>query len=101
MSAPLSCACSVSFRVIPPTHKMVEFVIGIAAKYSSIFGSPFAEGAMAKSPANQPRISVNKLAEFIDAKAARQRQILRDQKFPSEFKGMYYREAAETIAVCL
>jgi hypothetical protein len=56
---------------------------------------------MAKEPANQPRISVNKLAEFIDAKSARQRQILRDQKFPSEFKGMYYREAAETIAICI
>jgi hypothetical protein len=56
---------------------------------------------MAKTPANQPRISVNKLAEFIDAKAQRQRQILRDQKFPSEYKGMYYREAAEAIATCI
>jgi len=56
---------------------------------------------MAKTPANHPRISVNKLAEFIDAKAARQRQILRDQKFPSEYKGMYYREAAEAIAICI
>jgi hypothetical protein len=56
---------------------------------------------MAKDVVNKPRISVNKLAEFIDAKAARQRQILRDQKFPSEFKGMYYREAAESISVCL
>jgi|HubBroStandDraft_6_1064221.scaffolds.fasta_scaffold23480_1 hypothetical protein len=56
---------------------------------------------MAKTPANQPHISVNKLAEFIAAKAARQRQILRDQKFPSEFKGMYYREAADTIATVI
>jgi hypothetical protein len=56
---------------------------------------------MAKTPANNPHISVNKLAEFIDAKAARQRQILRDQKFPSEFKGMYHREAAEAIATCI
>jgi len=56
---------------------------------------------MAKSPANQPHISVNKLAEFIDAKAARQRQILRDQKFPTDYKGMYYREAAETIATVI
>jgi hypothetical protein len=56
---------------------------------------------MAKSPANQPHISVNKLAEFIDAKAARQRQILRDQKFPTDYKGMYYREAAETIGTVI
>jgi hypothetical protein len=56
---------------------------------------------MAKVPASQPRISVNKLAEFIDAKAARQRQILRDQKFPSDFKGMYYKEATEAISTCI
>jgi hypothetical protein len=56
---------------------------------------------MAKDVTNKPRISVNKLAEFINAKAARQRQILRDQKFPTEFKGMYYKEAAESIAVCI
>src|SRR3979490_3084463 len=56
---------------------------------------------MAKAPANQPRISVNKLAEFIDAKAARTRQTLRDQKFPSEFKGMYYKEATDSISACI
>jgi hypothetical protein len=56
---------------------------------------------MAKDLANKPRISVNKLAEFIDAKAARQRQILRDQKFPSEYKGMYYKEAVEAISTCI
>jgi hypothetical protein len=56
---------------------------------------------MATDSVNKPRISVNKLAEFIDAKAARQRQILRDQKFPTEFKGMYYKEASEAIAICI
>jgi hypothetical protein len=56
---------------------------------------------MAKEPSNQPRISVNKLAEFISARAPRQRQILRDQKFPSEFKGMYYKEAAEAVSTCI
>lgn len=45
-----------------------------------------------------PSISANKLAEFIFAGPARQRQILKDQKFPTEFKGMYYREAAESIS---
>ena len=54
-----------------------------------------------KKPANDPRISVNKLTEYMDAKAARQRQILRDQKYPTDFKGPYYREAAEAIASCL
>lgn len=48
-----------------------------------------------------PKISINKLAEYIVSKGKRQRQILSDQKFPSEYKGMYYREAAESIAMCL
>jgi hypothetical protein len=49
---------------------------------------------------NGPRISVNKLAEYAESKGKRQRQILRDQKFP-EYKGMYYREAGEAVAKCL
>src|SRR5688572_25506176 len=56
---------------------------------------------MAKAPANLPRISVNKLAEFIGARPARQRQILRDQKYPGDFKGMYYKEAAEAVSTCI
>lgn len=50
---------------------------------------------------NTPRISVNKLGEYMISKGARQRQILRDQKFPLDFKGMYYREASEAVATCL
>lgn len=56
---------------------------------------------MAKDSFKQPRISLNKLAEFIQAKAPRQRQILRDQKFPQDYKVMYYREATEAISLCL
>jgi hypothetical protein len=56
---------------------------------------------MAKNLTSSPRISVNKLAEFIEAKGARQRQILRDQKFPTEYKGMFYKEASEAIATCI
>jgi hypothetical protein len=41
---------------------------------------------------------VNKLAEFMVAKPRRQRQILRDQKYPTDFKGMFYRDATEAIA---
>jgi hypothetical protein len=54
---------------------------------------------MAKAPSKAPRISVNKLCEFMTAKAARQRQILRDQKYPTDFKGIYYKEATQAIAV--
>lgn len=56
---------------------------------------------MAKDAATQPRISVNKLAEFITAKAPRQRQILRDQKYPQDYKGMYYREASDAVSQCI
>jgi hypothetical protein len=48
-----------------------------------------------------PRISVNKLAEYVLSKGGRQRQILRDQKFPTDYKGMYYREASEAVSTCL
>lgn len=49
---------------------------------------------------NQPRISVNKLAEYMVSKAARQRKLLRDRKFPDpEFQmGMYHKEATEGVA---
>ncbi len=51
---------------------------------------------------DQPRISLNKLAEFMTArKPARRRSILKDQKFPTEYKGMYHREACEAIASCI
>lgn len=53
------------------------------------------------SERTKPRISVNKLAEFSRAKAGRQRQILSDQKYPTDFKGMYYKEASEAIALAL
>lgn len=48
-----------------------------------------------------PRISVNKLAEYMTARSARQRQILRDQKYPSDFKRTYYKEASEAISRCI
>lgn len=56
---------------------------------------------MAKDATKPPRISVNKLCEFMTAKAARQRQILRDQKYPTDFKGMYYKEASEAVSLAL
>ena len=47
-----------------------------------------------------PEISVNKLAEYIVSKSARQRAILRMRKYPpEEFNvGMFHKEAAESIS---
>src|SRR5258706_9241843 len=47
-----------------------------------------------------PNISVNKLAEYIVSKGARQRKILADRKYPdTDFNiGMYHREAEEAVA---
>ena len=56
---------------------------------------------MASTRTDVPRISLNKLAEFMFAKGSRQRQILRDQKFPSDFKTVYYKEAAEAVSICI
>jgi hypothetical protein len=52
---------------------------------------------------NDPRISVNKLAEYMVSKAARQRKLLRDRKYPDpDFQmGMYHKEASEAIAAYL
>ncbi len=49
---------------------------------------------------NEARISVNKLAEYMVSKAARQRRLLHDRKYPDpEFQmGMYHKEAAEAVA---
>lgn len=50
--------------------------------------------------ADNPSISVNKLAEYIVARAARQRKILSDRKYPDpEFNlGQFYREAEEAVS---
>lgn len=57
---------------------------------------------MAADRIAQPRVSLNKLAEFMTVrKAGRQRAILRDQKYPTDFKGSYHREAAEAVAGCV
>lgn len=47
-----------------------------------------------------PRISVNKLAEYMVSKAARQRKLLKDRKYPDEDfnMGMYHREASEAVS---
>lgn len=47
---------------------------------------------------NDPRISINKLSEYIAAKAARQARIIRDQKYPPDYITTYYRDAQEAIS---
>lgn len=56
---------------------------------------------MARRPEDRPRISLNKLCEFMSATPPRQRRILKDQKFPNDFKRVYYREAQDAVAHCI
>jgi hypothetical protein len=44
------------------------------------------------------RISVNKLGEYITSKAARQRSILYNQKFPPDYVTPFYDDASEAIS---
>ena len=52
---------------------------------------------------NDPIVSVNKLGEYIVSRAARQRFLLQQRKYPNpEFNvGMYHREAADAIQTYL
>ncbi|MEZ5691158.1 MAG: hypothetical protein R3D71_05800 [Rickettsiales bacterium] len=54
---------------------------------------------MVKKINKEPRISINKLGEYLVSKANRQRLILRDQKFPKDYITSYYKEAAEAISL--
>jgi hypothetical protein len=45
-----------------------------------------------------PRISLNKLGEYMTATASRRRRIIRDQKYPPEVQTARYTEAHEPIA---
>jgi len=51
---------------------------------------------MARRPENAPRISLNKLCEFMTASIPRQRRIIKDQKFPSDFMRIYYEGVRST-----
>ena len=45
-----------------------------------------------------PRLSVNKLGEYMTAKASRQNKILFDAKHPQDFIVAFYKDAAEAIS---
>lgn len=44
-----------------------------------------------------PRLGVNGLAKYVSATARQRQTILRDEKYPSDFKAVYYREAIREI----
>lgn len=46
----------------------------------------------------EPRISANKLGEYLVASPSRRRTILQDQKYPDEFKVARYKEATQAIS---
>jgi hypothetical protein len=45
-----------------------------------------------------PRLSVNKLGEYMTAKAGRQNKILYDAKYPEDYVVAFYRDAVEAIS---
>lgn len=45
----------------------------------------------------KPRISANKLAEYLTANAVRRKQIVKDAKYPSAFKAARYKDARDVI----
>ncbi|MDF7807378.1 hypothetical protein P4E94_08010 [Pontiellaceae bacterium B12219] len=45
-----------------------------------------------------PRISANKLGEYMNATVSRRRQIIKDQKSPKKFKAAYYRPAQNALS---
>jgi hypothetical protein len=45
----------------------------------------------------EPRITANKLGEYMDASAARRERIIADQKRPKVYRGVRYEEAQEVI----
>jgi hypothetical protein len=49
----------------------------------------------------RPRISVGKLAEYLEAPPARRRRILKDQKYPPQFQTTWYNDCFDTaVAFC-
>jgi hypothetical protein len=50
-----------------------------------------------KKPRNRPRISITKLAEYLEALPMRRRKILIDQKYPPDYQTTWYNECFEPI----
>lgn len=54
---------------------------------------------MSTSERIEPRISSNKLGQYITSKPRRQHTILYEQKFPSDYITAYYKDAQESISL--
>lgn len=54
-----------------------------------------------RKPMKPPRLSINKLGEYMTVKAGRQNKILYDAKYPQDYIVAYYKDAAEAIAKCI
>lgn len=54
-----------------------------------------------KKPTKPPRLSINKLGEYMTARAGRQNKILYDAKYPQDYIVAYYKDAAEAISKCI
>ena len=50
---------------------------------------------------SEPRISVNKLAEYMEANSIRRKKIVYDAKYPQKFIVTRYKESKDTIKQCL
>jgi hypothetical protein len=57
--------------------------------------------SMTSAGRKEPRISINKLGEYLTATPSRRRQIIRDQKFPPTFQVARYTDAEKAIVECL
>lgn len=51
----------------------------------------------AKKQPSKPRLSVNKLAEYLEASSTRRKKIVFDAKYPEKFIVTRYKEAREAI----
>ena len=59
---------------------------------------PTRSGSTATRVRPTPRISVNKLGEYLTATPARRRQIVKEQKYPPTYQVIRYNDAEEAIA---
>jgi hypothetical protein len=56
---------------------------------------------MANEGRRAPRISVNKLGEYLTATPARRKRIVFDQKYPPAYQVIRYRDAEKAISECI
>jgi hypothetical protein len=55
------------------------------------------KGSIKIAPRKEPRISVNKLAEYLQASTVRRKQIVKDAKYPPSYQTTRYKDARNTM----